>query len=247
MLNVIFRSCSRPESQVHGTERIVPKSECTYRCFKSLVNSLRDVRGSYRIIVIDDHSDPETIEKLTKLLSSDDIFIPMIDTGNGKSLEYCYDYADDCDNDLIYFVEDDYLHEPRALPLMTLSYHTFRKNLGKEVCIFPLDCNDRYHPAMMEPCYLVPGYDRYWRTVNHTTGTFMIHKDIFVKFRQLFARFTLYGKDPDVHESTTINRIWTAIQGATCFSPIPTLAYHLQSKEHLPLYTDYKNLWEALC
>jgi glycosyltransferase involved in cell wall biosynthesis len=245
MLDIIFRSCSRPEAQVHGNTRIVPKPECVIKCLKSIVTNLSFFPDIRRVTVIDDHSDPEVVEQLQRLSTK---FIAMQETGNGESLAACYDFADKECQDLIYFVEDDYLHEPGSLLEMLHAYHDFSKNLGgREVAIFPLDCNDRYKPDMMYPSFIVPGEKRYWRTVQHTTGTVMLHKNSFERYRHLFQQFTLYGKDPRIHESTTINHIWRDPNGVICFSPIPTLAYHLQLKEHLPLYTDYRPLWESLC
>lgn len=249
MLDIIYRSCSRKESQVHGgTERIFNKPELTITCLKSIVNSAKNLDIPYKIAIVDDHSDLKSIAQMSCLISDiDHFFLSMEETGNGDSLKACFKYADDNCNDLIYFVEDDYLHEPEALPLMVEAYYNFKSNLGgKEAAIFPLDCNDRYKPDWMEPCYLVPGKDRYWRTINHTTCTFLIHKNIFDRFRSNFSQLTLYGIDPNIHECNTINRIWTAIQGAVCFSPILSLAYHIQLESHLPLYTDWKKCLEKI-
>lgn len=245
MLDIIFRSCSRSESQVHNMERIFSKPECTFYCLKSIVESSKQLEVPYKIIVIDDHSHSEIIDKMKSLLITDrDDFISIENTGNGESLKACYKYADENCNDIIYFVEDDYLHELNALILMLDAYYTFKSYLpNKEIALFPIDCNDRYKLDRLEPCYILPGKDRYWRTVTCTTGTFLLHKNIFIKFRNLFDDFTLY---PATCEANTINKIWTNEQGAMCFSPMPTLTYHLQLEEFSPFYSDWKKCLNKL-
>ena len=253
MLDIILRTCSRKESQVHGTERIHPKEEITLRCLRSLLRSIEFAKKNFaykhiKLIIVDDNSDIEIQEKLK---NNCDVFIQLKDkniTGNSASLHSIYDYAktSNYEKNIIYFVEDDYLHEIVAIKEMLDFYLLAKKNMEftKEICIFPLDCNDRYKSNYLRPCFILPGETRYWRTTDSTTGTFMISKDLLLKHFEIFKMFANYGINPYVHEENTINNIWRDdVNGAICFSPIPTLAYHLQIEEHLPLYTDYLPLW----
>ena len=246
MLDIIFRSCTRIESQVHGTYRLVPKSECVIRCLRSVVNSSRYLFGNeFRLIVIDDHSDKKSLERMKWITP---YIIPLEDTGYSASLSYAYQYARDNCNDLIYFIEDDYLHEPETLHEMVSSYYLFGGHApDKHVVMFPLDGNDRYKPHWLEPCMIVPGHSRYWRTILHTTANFMISSKLFTKQWDHFDRFSLYNKDMDVCEANTIEHVWR-LPNVLVFSPIPTLTYHLQLEEHLPLFTylSWKRLWDSL-
>ena len=246
MLDIILRTCSRKEAQVHGTERIHPKEEILLRCYKSLLKSIHNANDpdNIKLTVVDDHSDPYIVERLRE---GCDKFIALDNTGNSASFHTMYDYARENFNDLIYFLEDDYLHESTAIKEMLDFYYEAKDKLEKrELAIHLQDCNDRYKPAYLRPSFIVPGANRYWRTTDSTTGTVMCSKEILIKFWYLFDQFANYGLSPMIHEETTINRIWRDPQGAVCFSPIPTLIYYLQIEEHLPLYTNYKPLWDSL-
>lgn len=249
MLDIILRTCSRRESQVHGTERIHPKEEILLKCLKSLKNSVdlaKDNFYSIKLTIIDDHSDPE-IQEILKNSCDNFISLDKI-TGNSASLHSVYDYAIENCEDLIYFLEDDYLHELAAIKEMVDFYYNAKLKLeNKEVAVYPLDCNDRYKPIYLRPSFIVPGDARYWRTIDSTTGTIMISSKLFKKTFEIFKQFANYGVNPYIHEENTINNIWRDdVNGAICFSPIPTLTYHLQLEEHLPLYTNYKSLWDSI-
>jgi hypothetical protein len=248
MLDIVMRTCSRKESQVHGTERIHSKEEILLKCLKALLKSIHNVNDpdNIKLIIVDDHSDPYIVERLREAC---DKFIALTDTtGNSASLHMVYDYAIENCEDLIYFLEDDYLHELSAIKEMIEFYYEAKAKLeNKEVAIYPMDCNDRYRPQYLRPSFIVPGEFRYWRTTDSTTGTCLISKELFRKTYNIFKQFADYGINPQVHEENTINTIWRdSVHGAVCFSPIPTLAYHLQLESHLPLYTNYKTLWDSL-
>ncbi len=247
MLDIILRTCSRRESQVHGTERIHPKEEILLKCLNSVINSINEstYRAHIKLTIVDDHSSEE-IQEILKNYA--DVFIPLDNiTGNSASLHTVYDYAKENCTDLIYFLEDDYLHESVAIKEMLDFYYNAKIKLeSKEVVVYPLDCNDRYKSIHLTPSFIVSGDSRYWRTINSTTGTFLISSNLFTKFFHIFKQFADYGVNPHIHEETTINNIWRSADGAICFSPIPTLAYHLQIEEHLPLYTNYKLLWDNI-
>ena len=248
MLDIILRTCSRRESQVHGTERIHPKEEVLLRCFRSLLTSINSskYKDKIKLTIIDDNSDHNIFNKMRNEPLVNRI-LKLRGMGNSTSLHSVYDYArENFKNELIYFLEDDYLHEETAIDEMLDFYYLTKERFKntKEIAIFPLDGNDRYKPYWLQPCFIVPGEKRYWRTIDSTTGTQMISRKLFEKYFIIFKRFADYGIDPEVHEETTINKIWRDVNGATCFSPIPTLVYHLQLEEHLPYYTNYKKLWE---
>jgi hypothetical protein len=225
---------------------MVPKPECVIRCLKSVVNSAKYLLGEeVRITVIDDHSDTSSLDRIKKIVPN---VISIEDTGYSASISYSYKFAKEECNNLIYFVEDDYLHELEAIREMVTSYYLFKMQSGnKEIVMFPLDGNDRYKPNWLEPCIIVPGASRYWRTILHTTANFMISKQLFLEGWEHFDRFSLYNKDMDVCEANTIENVWKS-PNVLVFSPIPTLTYHLQIDEHLPLFTylSWKKLWNNL-
>jgi len=242
-LDIILRTCSKVNC-FSGRDRdlITDKKELILGCLRSLVNSTRNLDWTLittKFIIIDDHSDDDTLDQINKIVSwkfhHNDYKIISIDkTGNGESLKACYEYANEHCDDLIYFVEDDYLHHPNAIPYMVDFYNqdTYQSVLH------PTDYPDRYNRAY--PSYIIRGRDCHWRTIKHTTCTFMITKGILVEHWDKYMGFTRYGLDPGVTEDTTINKIYEDI---SCFSPLPSLALHLQYIETLSPFVDWKNWW----
>ncbi len=244
VLDIILRTCDRVHS-VHAGKRFVTvsKREITTRCISSLVASMNRCTEPLALHIIDDHSSPELLSKMreiTEALKHPVEIEALESTGNGASLAAAYRKADRCKN-LIYFVEDDYLHYPEAIFGMLSSYFAFRAKLGElEVGVAP--CDDPNNYVRMDQCRIVPGVKRPWRTNVHTTGTLLVHATTFRKFRSNFDALTRYGIDPTVTEETTINRIWTQ-GGVILFTPIPSLAFHMQDTP--PQYEDWQALWDA--
>ncbi|MCC2630426.1 MAG: hypothetical protein K0S38_235 [Candidatus Paceibacter sp.] len=234
---------------VHDGKRIVDvsKTDIIYRCLKSLVASLNAYEGKARIIVFDDHSSDECVDGIKRILSHSkhqSKFFHVIETGNTASLKACYEYARDYGADVIYFVEDDYLHTPSAISEMIESYEMFKQNLGgREVAIFPVDYPDRYKSNSLYDSRIVLGKYRHWRTTEHSTVTCMISRCAI--FRH-WIRFELMWKSHAqfINEDETINRLWK--NDIVLFSPIPSLAFHMQFSEQMPPFVDWKHVWDEM-
>ncbi len=245
-LHVFFRSCSKVYA-FHGGQRIVPepKSEIILRCFRSLTQSLRAVEGhELTLTVVDDHSHPECVTEIQKILGAlpfaTDFFPLRERTGNGASLLTNYELARERARELIYFVEDDYLHAPSALPEMLETYELFSRQLQKEIVLFPCDYPDLYARPYSSAIALSPR--RYWRSIGHTTGTILLHKKTLLEHWEKYMRFSLYGIDPEVCEDNSIN---LAYRSTPCFSPMPSLAVHVAYPESVSPYIDWRAWWKA--
>ena len=119
------------------------------------------------------------------------------------------------------------------------------KSGGKEAVLCPYDDFFNYvrGPDLAQ---VIPGIMRHWRTNTYTLGTFFIsprlvrnHFDLFEKLAKLYE--TPQGIAEHITEETTIARIWK--EGyAVLFTPLPSLAVHLNQNEP-PLF-DWRTLWE---
>lgn len=247
-LDVILRTHSG--LNVHGGGRLSDslggKQELVVRSLRSLVNSLavleKEQLFEIRLAVLDDHSAEPLLQKVREILGACSFPAKLVQlsvSGNGKSLRACYDYARENTEDLIYFVEDDYLHKAEALTEMVKSHALFSKSLvNRHVGLFPVDYIHIYEGDRMEPAYVVPGATQHWRTVRESTCTFLIPKKLLLEQWNLFVELTENGVD----ERNTINAIWR--NHAVLFSPVPTLAVHLHGPELLPPFSDWKKLWD---
>ncbi len=241
-LNIILRTCDH--SSVHNRERFikVPKRELIARCLRSLIASMNLCPESLVLRILDDHSSAETLalirDSIARSFHPAEI-VPLRETGNPASLAESYRMADQYKN-LIYFVEDDYLHYPGALPEMLAAYRFFSAKLGSaEVAIAPYDSPWNYYEGA-DVCRIVPGQGRPWRTHTKTTATVLITPKTLATFRSTFDALSRYGIDPSVTEASTINQIWK--RGVTLFTPIPALAFHMEDTP--PVYEDWKPLWK---
>lgn len=259
MLDVILRTCdivysvhdsaSEVKHRVPGPE--FTKLDIMLRCINSLVVSMNQVDEGLRLTVIDDHSvGLEKIQSVVGRCKHPTEIVSLKGTGNGVSLEACYNWARDKGDSYLFFVEDDYLHDPDCLPEMLYELDFFKLKLSHEVALFPYDNIDNYVQMSKnnEPCFMALGSRRHWRTVTNTTSTFLCSKKILERYWFLFERMTQYGKDPSVNRDNTTNVIWTApykqAGGAYLLSPIPSLAIHFHFKGHIIPFIDWKNLWE---
>ena len=249
-VHVILRTHSGPN--VHAGERIlkIPKRELIWGCLRSLVYSMESVDASkytMRLTVLDDHSEEVCVQGIARILSRTSIsseFKTISGRGVGAAFGAAYTYARDTDGgEIIYFVEDDYLHSTSALSEMLEAQEVFSKNLGeREVAIFPVDYPDNYDPRWMKPSYLVMGPHRHWHTDFSTTGTFLISRKAFLQNFDLCMGMSRYMMDEGVSEATTVNRIWQE-RGVQLFSPVPTLAIHMQTAECIPPFTSVEEWW----
>jgi hypothetical protein len=248
-IDVLLRTCSRVDS-VHGSPRIVDatKDELIASCAASLIRSVERARQAMpeleiAITVVDDHSDPACVDRLKALLTRSAVqweWLPMLErTGNGASLLTSYERARSSCPDLIYFVEDDYLHFPEAILEMVEFFTATSVKLGRDIAVFPCDYADRYRDPY--PSYITLGSARYWRSVAHVTGTLMLSRATLEAHWERFVAFGRYGLDPAVTEDSTINRIFSEVP---CFSPMPSLTVHMQGPELMPPFVDWRSAWE---
>ena len=239
-------------ANVHPGERFIPfgKDTLVVGCVRSLVRSLVAAKTvvDATLTIVDDHSVQTAVDSLVHIARASGltwklIQLPPEETGNSASLRAAYRVARETARELVYFVEDDYLHEESAIAEMVLSREMFARHLGQsEVGISPVDYPDNYG-RLFEECRIVAGNSRHFRTVRHSTGTLLIPKTLFMKNWDLFASLGLYGLIPEISETSSINRIWLA-PDAFLFAPVPTLAIHMQFKENIPPYVHWEKWWE---
>jgi hypothetical protein len=253
-LEIILRT--HDSSNVH-TDRVRycggDKKTLVIKSAASLINSAKIVKNhTIDLVVLDDHSSESTVEELKKILDSSGLintFISLDQRGYNHSALKQFERCRDSAADLVYSVEDDYLHCPTSLQEMLDSYEIFQSKLPKPVAIYPFDMPDDYVPPWMESCYVVHGSARHWRTGAWTTNTVMTTPAVFQQHWPTFEKFaTKYNGDyskprtEHVDESNTVCLIWR--NHVIRFSPIPSLALHVQFDTQIDPYIDWNYWWE---
>jgi hypothetical protein len=251
IVEVILRSHTTGnfrEGAVRVTDDIGGKRELSIRVVRSIVASLLVLERlndyTIKFTILDDHSDEVFLEQIRHELQAcpfETQIINLPTSGNSSSMEYALWYAKERQQDFIYFVEDDYLHEPSTLVEILLAYKNFSTNLGHpRVAFFPVDYIDYYLPGALAPTRIVTGQRRHWRTSTTTTCTFFIPRIL------LDAEWPLFLKNPrdNMVEGESINVVWR--ERSVLFSPIPTLAIHMHREETMPPFSDWRRLWNKV-
>ena len=250
---VVLRTCARVHSLTPRPRIMsIEKPELILRSLRSFCRSSRTVVGvqdRLELHVVDDASGPELVDLWQMEARNSDLPVQWhrIDSRAGApSFDAAIDIALCSNCELVYFLEDDYLHYQESVPCLLESHSELRRAVPDgEIALTPYDCPDRYlRPPY--PTTLRYAAERYWRTVRHTTGTFLVSKPTLEKHLPLYRRFATYGRDGTVSEDSTINHVYRDVP---CYSPIPTLAIHLQYEETIPLVLPpggWISLWTSL-
>ena len=235
-LTVILRTCDRVQAFSGGKPRdFGTKEEVIRKCTKSIKDSIdyfTKKGGACKFIIIDDHSSVSTLQFLKSL--SPDVIINLYSSGNGASFGKCVDLAKEM-HGLVFLVEDDYLLKENCICSMVDSYYKIKEQLRIEPCFYPSDYPDRY--KKIYPSYIVLGSDTHYRSIKHTTCTFMYDSSVFREFEKELKVFCDYGRIPSITEDNSINLVYDKY---TCFSPIPSLGEHYQYKETLSPFYAYE-------
>lgn len=252
-IDIILRT--HDQSNVHvWADRYcqLPKRELVLGCATSLVNSANIVTDhDISFTILDDHSTDELKQGLH------DIFLhskwpyqlhELDGTGNNHSWTKQYELCRDSSADLVYPVEDDYLHCPSALKEMIDNYVYFSSKMpDRPIVIFPFDHPLDYRPPWMSPCQVVHGLYRHWRTGYTSTGTIFTRPEIFKQFWPVFEKLAskynpAWGQTGEVvSEDNTVGVLYRT--EVVRFSPVQSIALHMGSEELQDPYIDWQQWW----
>jgi len=245
--HIIFRSCSGVYTFHNDINRIgesITKQEIILRCLNSLVNSINLTNNNFKLklTIVDDHSNSDclsNIETILKKCKCDNNIVNLAETGNGNSLKECYNIAKVSDNDLIFFVEDDYLHNSNVINEMLLSYNIISSHIQKEIALFPCDYPDNYtRPELLNiPSFIALGNSCHWKTIINSTSTFLCTKKLINDNWNVFDEMTNFK----LGSVNNFYKIWRS-NNAFLLSPLPSLSIHLHQNTKSS-FIDWKKLW----
>lgn len=229
-----------------------PKIEVSSRCVFSLIDSLNyavknNPDTKIELQIFDDHSDQEFLDTLDKLISLCNFKVSLehLETyGIMPSILRCYEHGRYFGKEWVYFIQDDFLFRENSIDLMLYSIREFSRNLGKPASIHAF--NDPYEYYMPEnvavSCHIVASKDRYWRTNIHVPFSLMTHISIVRSNWDLFYKMGTSEVSGEM-EFESISKLYYE-RGYTAFTPIPSLASHMQGETEVEFFVDWKPLWE---
>ena len=237
-----------------------PKIEYTKRSLNSLIRSINFLKNKHptvnvKTIIVDDNSSTENLNIIKKIIDGNNIEIINLDYSKYKkqiseqknketfanlaSLLQSFEVGKDAGEDLIYFIEDDYLHFEPMLEEMVASYERIASQINKDIFMCPSDYPYLY--MSNEKTNVLIGNKRHWRTIDRTLCTFLTSKNLLDKYWDNFYKNCLDRHDPF---EKYLNEIYSK---EICISPLKSLSLHLtniNSSYGLSPLIDYKKLWE---
>ena len=255
-LDIIVKTCTSVQLVSQNKKRIFEKdkSEYTFRTINALTKSVKDLKKKFKEIkikftIIDVNSPSSDINKILSKISDEGFEAQHIPVENIKdsqnnmsttmaSIRQSFYHAKKC-TDLIYFVEDDYVHKTEALAEMLFAYEKFSSIFQDEIFILSADYPYLYKKT--DNSNILIGENTHWRTVKESLLTFMTSKKMIEKhFNKLIDMATNQSEpfEKNLHEIYETEK---------CFSPIPSLSIHctnINSVFGLSPNIDLKKLWD---
>lgn len=261
-LFIVFRMNTDVEIWDQNKRRLFekPKIEYSSRSLKSLIKSINFCKKKYptiliNTIIIDDNSNEKNLRLIKDIIKDQNIEIISLDHqkyktiikdqkttqtfANLSSLLQSFNIAKEKADDLILFVEDDYLHFEEMLDEVIASYEKIASQLNKDIFMCPADYPYLYMDN--DPTNILIGNKRHWRTIDKTLCTFLTSKELLNKYWDNFYKTCLDRHEPF---EKYLNEIY---KKEICISPIKSLSVHLtnvNSSYGLSPFINYKKLWD---
>ena len=243
------------------------KSEYTFRSLNSIIKSIIKANKimpniEFNLTVIDHNSKDSDLNQIKQQLYASKIqnnlvslnideFKNNIKKINSKNEQVTENQISNMSNihkslllskeiskDLVYLVEDDYIHQHDSIEEMIFTYERLSSQLNRELILCPSDYPYLY--TKVESSNIFMGSKKHWRTIGETLCTFLTSKEIVEKhWEKLISmcQFEHYPFEKPLHDIYKIER---------CISPIPSLAIHctnINSIFGLSPNVDWEKLW----
>ncbi len=268
-LDIILRTCSSVNMLSQSKKRIFKSSKKNYslKTLKSIINSINHSKMKLKkikinLIIIDHNSEKKVIKKFKQLLKNQFFKSEILkldinfykkkikkinqerkkvtdnQISNMSNINQSLNLGKNCE-DLVYFVEDDYIHKIDAIEEMIFSYERISTQLKKELIMCPADYPYLY--SKLESSKVLLGHSRHWRIINETLCTFLTSKKIINKHFKKFVsacEFEHYPFEKPFHD---------IYKKELCISPMPAIAVHftnINSIYGLSPLINYEKLWK---
>ena len=261
---IILRANTKIDIWDQNKKRIFekPKVEYTTKSINSLIKSIIYCKTKYpnikiKTLIVDDDSDEKTLILIKKTINSSKLDMEIINFdkrdydniinkqknlqtfGNLSSLLHSFELGKKMGKDLVFFLEDDYIHFEPMLEEMIASYERISSQTKNELFMCPADYPYLY--MNNEKSSILIGNKRHWRTIDKTLCTFMTSIELINKYWDNFYSTCLDRNEPF---EKYLNEIY---KKELCISPLKSLSVHMtnvNSNYGLSPFINYKKLWD---
>ena len=244
------------------------KSEYTFRSLNSIIISLINAKKilpniKFNVVIIDHNSGQKDLGIIRKKLDESGLNNSIISLdiaefkdgikkinaenknvsenqiSNMSNIHKSLLVAKEQCNDLIYFVEDDYLHKSNAIEEMIFTYERISSQIMNELVLCPADYPYLYNK--MENTNIFFGLSYHWRTTGESLCTFLTSSKIIDKYWHKLVSMCQYEHYPfeqplhDIYKSEY------------CLSPMPSIALHftnINSIYGLSPGVNWQEIWD---
>ena len=265
-LDIIIRTCGSVNMLTQNKTRLFQKNkiEYTLRTIRSLLHSTSDVKLNgldIKFKIIDHNSTNENLKEIDNIfkkfkkeysLIKLDVskFKNKIKKINQRGEEVTFNQISNMANinqslieaknckDLIYFVEDDYVHKKNSVKEMIFTYERISSQVNNELIICPTDYPYLYAKAEITQNFL--GHQHHWRKVNETLCTFLTSRQIVEKYWKHYISMC------EIEHAPFEKPMHDIYEKELCISPIPSLALHFTNVNSifgLSPNTDWEKIW----
>ena len=267
-LDIILRTCASVNMLTQSKKRIFGSSKADYslRTLKSIINSINNNKEIFKKIklkltIIDHNSSKQILDKFKNILNKQffkseikklniDHYKKQIkeynqqgykvssnQISNMSNIHQSLDLAKNCE-DLIYFVEDDYLHKINSIEEMIFTYEKISSQINDEIILCPADYPYLYNKSNNAKIFLGQFY--HWRSIDESLCTFLTSSKMIKKYWKKYisaCKFEHYPFEKPFHD---------IYKKELCLSPMPAIAVHytnVNSIYGLSPFIDYKSIW----
>ena len=268
-LDIIVKSCTSVNLVTQNKKRVFEKtkSEYTFRTLNSLIKSLEFGREylkkiKIKIFLIDHNSKKQDLDLIKELLKKSNVEFEIINLNlndfsqikiikknniiienNMKatmaSILTSFKIAKEKAKDLVYFVEDDYIHKKESIVEIINSYEKISSDLNRELFLCPIDYPYLY--KKLENTNILIGGNYHWRIIKESLLTFLTSRSLLLKY---WDDLKLMSENEHSPFEAPLHKIYDK---EICISPIPSLAMHctnINSIFGLSPNINWKKLWE---
>ena len=235
--NNLWNSSKNTQRVVQNINKETLISVCLLSLKNSIISFLRSNELKICVYLISDNSNQSFDNHLYEIIKASNINVKHIKSkikGNRGSYSECCDQARNAE-DLIFFIEDDYLFEENSIEEMIISYSRISSILNKDIIMCPSDYPFYYDSLYMTSLHVGMNYK--WRNVGETLLTFMFSKKIYEKYEK---QILLVGSQKNEPFEKPLHEIYTKVN---CLAPVGSLSYHV-SRFVPSINEDWKTLWE---
>ena len=260
-LRIIIRTNSNIHISDQNKKRIFNKEKIEYikKSLSSLVNSIKHFENKFNQIkinltIIDQSKNEKLLEEFDKIFSNISSKFEIINFdknelkneinvdykkdifGNLSSLLKCFKIAKESNEDLIFFLEDDYIHKKSLIEEMILTYERISSQINKELILVPSDYPFLYLEE--RTTNVIAGSHRHWQTLDKVLCSFMISK------KMIDGYWDNFFKTCQTHNEPIEKYLNEICRKEVCLSPLPSLSIHMANSNSIFGVSPFVNVKE---